>query len=97
MEITGQVFKQLPLVEGENEKGTWCKARVVVTYGEDMDKKALLTTRSRTLADRLKLLDPNKRYVFGFSIEAWEYEGNWYNEMRLLRILEIARTQPQGQ
>ena len=97
MEITGQVFKQLPLIEGENERGAWCKARVVVTYGEDMDKKALLTTRSKTLADRLKLLDPSKRYVFTFSIEAWEYEGNWYNEMRLIRISEIARTQPQGQ
>ena len=96
MEITGQVLKQLPLIEGENEKGAWCKARVVVTYGEDMEKKALLTTRSRTLADRLKLLDPSKRYVFTFTIEAWEYEDNWYNELRLIRILEIARTQPQG-
>ena len=97
MEITGQLFSQLPLVEGENEKGAWCKARVVVTYGEDMEKKALLTTRSRTLADRLKLLDPNKRYVFSFSIEAWEYGGNWYNELRLLRVSEIARTHLQGQ
>ena len=93
MEITGQVLKQLPLLEGENEKGAWCKARVVVTYGEDMSRKALLTTRSRTLVDRIKLLDPNKRYSFTFSIEAWEYEDNWYNELRLLSIHEVVRMQ----
>lgn len=97
MEIIGVFYKQLPLVERENEKGAWCKARVVVTYGEDMDKKALLTTRSRTLADRIRNLDPSNRYVFTFTIEAWEYEGTWYNELRLLRVSRITQTRLQGQ
>lgn len=89
MEITGKIIKQFPLVEGENDKGAWVKARIVVTYGDDIEKKAMLTTRSRTLADRLKTLDTTKKYLFTFGIEAWEYEGNWYNELRLLRMTEI--------
>jgi hypothetical protein len=85
MELSGKVFKVLPVESGEGKNGTWKKQMIVIeTDGGKYPKKVAVTfwgdlVNSSSFAD-------GKDISVEFDVESREYNGKWYTDVKAWRI-----------
>lgn len=87
MEFTGRIKKILPLVTGTSQKGEWKKLPFIFEYFENATDRWADTTKLETFDT--KVIDNLKEGMevrCGFGHHAFEYEGKYYNELRLYKI-----------
>lgn len=90
MEIEGKIIKVLPLRQGTTQRGTW-KAQSYVLETEEMYPKHVtfdVFDGETSRIERLGLTE-GKKYKIWFDIDAHEYEGRWYNQVRAYDAREI--------
>lgn len=94
MEFEGRIFKLLPLQTGVSEKtgNTWYRQELVFEYFEHptdrFSDKAVLTLFNNHVQE-LGLKEDDKVRI-GFGHNAREYNGKYYNELRVYKIEKIA-------
>lgn len=86
MELSGKVFKALPVESGEGKNGPWKKQQIVIESDSNgkYPKKVAVTFWGD--------LTENEAFVEGkdvsveFDVESREYNGRWYTDVKAWRI-----------
>lgn len=83
MEIKGKIIAALPLREGETARGKW-KAQSYVLETEEMYPKHVVFDVFDGDTGRISRLGitPGKSYNVYFDIDAHQFDGRWYNQVR---------------
>lgn len=84
MDFEGVVFKKLPATEGESARGKWVRQDVVFEVPGDFTRKIVVTFFNK--ADEVASLVEGATYTVSINIDAREYNGRWYNDIRAWRI-----------
>ncbi len=85
MELSGKVFKVLPVESGEGKNGTWKKQMIVIeTDGGKYPKKVAVTFWG-DLVNSSSFVD-GKDISVEFDVESREYNGKWYTDVKAWRI-----------
>ena len=97
MEITGKLIEALPVKSGVSQRtgNTWMSREYVLETEGQYPKKFVFTVFGE---DRLKqfALRKDERVLVYFDIDAHEYNGRWFNEIRAFNVVRV-NEQPQAQ
>jgi hypothetical protein len=93
MEITGKVFKMLPLVTGQGRNGEWRKQEFVIEIESGQFPKKVCLSLWGDKIEQSPLNEGEAVKVF-FDLESREYNGRWFTEARAWRV-EKAGSAPQ--
>ena len=92
MEFEGVVLKKLPAVQGEGARGKWVRQDVVFEVPGDFSRKIVVTFFNKT--DDLASLVEGATYTVSINIDAREYNGRWFNDIRAWRIQPKQQAEP---
>ena len=95
MEITGKVFKMLPLVTGQGKNGEWRKQEFVIEIESGQFPKKVCLSLWGDKIDQASLMEGETVKVF-FDLESREYNSRWFTEARAWRV-EKGGSAPQQQ
>jgi len=85
MEITGKVFRILPLVTGQGRNGEWKKQEFVIEIESGQFPKKVCLSLWGDKIDQASLVEGETIKVF-FDLESREYNGRWFTEARAWRV-----------
>lgn len=85
MEISGKVFKVLPVESGEGKNGTWKKQAIVIETAHDRFPKKVAVQFWGDLVNHENFVEGNDISV-EFDVESREYMGKWYTDVKAWRI-----------
>lgn len=90
MEIHGNFFMALPVVEGIGKSGAWKRGGFVITTGEEYERKIAFTFRKDELFPLVEGLEKGKPIVVRFVAESRPYERDgaekWITELRAIAV-----------
>lgn len=92
MEISGKVFKVLPVESGEGKNGTWKKQAIVIETAHDRFPKKVAVQFWGDLVNHENFVEGNDISV-EFDVESREYMGKWYTDVKAWRINTKSTTQ----
>lgn len=98
MNITGIIIKKLPLQSGTGKNGKeWMKKTFVLETMEQYPKHiAFDIFNNQDLIKDLNALPDNTTITIQFDIDAHEYNGRWYNQIRCWKYeSNSGQSQPQ--
>lgn len=88
MEITGKIIAALPARSGKSNRtgNTWKSQEFVIETHDQYPRKCVFTIFGE---DRLKEMNliPGGEYTVSFDIDAHEYNGRWFNDIRAWRAV----------
>ena len=85
MEITGKVFKMLPLVTGQGRNGEWRKQEFVIEIESGQFPKKVCLSLWGDKIDQASMVEGETVKVF-FDLDSREYNGRWFTEARAWRV-----------
>lgn len=93
MEITGTIIVALPEVSGISKStgNPWKKREYVLENTDGQYPRKMCFTCFGDNADRINLT-VGQRYTVSFDIDAHEYNGRWFNEIRAWRAVDAQAT-----
>lgn len=95
MEITGTIIVALPEVSGTSKSGnTWKKREYVIENTDGQYPRKMCFTCFGEKADTIQLT-VGQRCTVSFDVDAHEYNGRWYNEIRAWRAVDAGAQAPQ--
>lgn len=89
MQLTGTLYKLLPLQTGTGKNGTWKKQDIVIETEGNFPKKVCISIWGDKI-DEQKLVAGNK-LIIDFDVESREYNGRWYTDVKAWKV-ELAGT-----
>ena len=98
MEFTGKVYRLFAVQSGtsQNSGNEWRKQEFIFEYREDpaqrWSDKVLLTLQNSKI-DELSLKEGDDVKV-GFEHHVREYNGRWYNDIRIYNIVKVVEQAP---
>ena len=95
MEITGKVFKILPLVTGQGRNGEWRKLEFVLEIESGQFPKKVCLSLWGDKIDQSSMVEGESVKAF-FDLESREYNGRWFTEARAWRIEKGGSMPQQG-
>ena len=97
MEISGRIIAALPARSGTSARtgNTWMSQEFVIETHEQYPRKCVFTVFGE---DRLKEMniEVGKEMTVSFDIDAHEYNGRWYNQIRAWNVSRVPTAQPVG-
>ncbi|MDB5228160.1 MAG: hypothetical protein JWN78_2353 [Bacteroidota bacterium] len=88
MELSGKIFKVLPLQSGESQRGKWQKQDVVIeTENGKFPKKVCVTMWGDLLSNNS--FEEGKDISVEFDVESREFNGKWYTDVKAWRVNRI--------
>ena len=99
MEFQGRISKIFPVLKGKSAAGNdWMKQDFIFEYFErENDRwsdKVLLSVMNERITEYQ--LHEGEEVKCGFSHSVREYNGKYYNEVRLYRLQKVVKEQPQA-
>lgn len=86
MEILGKVIAVLPVQSGTSKSGNeWAIQTFVVETEEQYPKKTAIEIFGREKIDKFAIKE-GERVSVGINIDAREYNGRWFNEVRAWKV-----------
>ncbi len=85
MEITGKVFKMLPLVTGQGRNGEWRKQEFVLEIESGQFPKKVCLSLWGDKIDLAAMAEGDMIKAF-FDLDSREYNGRWFTEARAWRV-----------
>ncbi len=85
MELSGTVYKILPIQSGTGANGTWTKQEIVIETEGQYPKKVCVSCFGKVL-DNLDTLHVGVKIKAHINIESREYNDRWYSEIKAWRI-----------
>jgi hypothetical protein len=87
MEISGKIFKVLPLESGEGQRGKWQKQQIIIETDNGKFPKKICVTLWGDLINNS--LQEGKDISVEFDVESREFNGRWYTDVKAWRINRI--------
>jgi hypothetical protein len=88
MEISGKIFKVLPLQTGESQRGKWQKQDIVIeTENGKFPKKVCVSMWGDLITNNS--FEEGKDISVEFDVESREYNGKWYTDVKAWRINKV--------
>ena len=84
MDISGTVFKIMPLATGQGKNGTWKKLEFIIEVPGQFPKKVCFSLWGDKI-DQANLQEGDNVSV-SFDIESREYNNRWYTEAKAWKI-----------
>lgn len=84
MDFEGVVLKKLPAKSGESARGKWHSQDVVFEVPGDFTRKMVVTFFNKE--NEVMSLQEGASYVVSINIDAHEYNGRWFNDIRAWRV-----------
>jgi len=86
MEIKGKVIAVQPVVTGEGKNGTWKKQDYVIEYDQHAQyPRKMMFNLWGDKIDQYNI-QPGQNLTVSFDIDAREYQGRWYNDVKAWKI-----------
>lgn len=85
MELSGKVFKVMPVESGEGKNGVWKKQQVIIEIDNGKYPKKVAVVFWGDLTNNESFVDGRDISV-EFDIESREYNGKWYTDVKAWRI-----------
>lgn len=98
--INGTFIQNLPIVEGDSNRGHWLRGGFVIEFGEDYPRKLAFSSFGEDKVATHRNIPTGTPVQVRFSPESREYNGRWYTELRCISVLPLVQTaypQPQAQ
>lgn len=89
MEFEGTVYRILPVTKGTSARGDWQRQDVIFDYsdGGNFTRKMCVTFFNRP--DDVAKLREGSRYQVSVNIDAREYNGRWFTDIRAWRLQPV--------
>lgn len=84
MELSGKIFKVMPLETGEGKNGVWKKQQIIIETTSDKYPKKVAVQLWGDLTD--KGFQEGAEISVEFDVESREYNGKWYTDAKGWRI-----------
>lgn len=95
MELTGRLITAMPLQSGTSARGDWQRQEFVIETTGQYPRKMVFTVfgedKLRRFANDLQI---GKEVTVNFDIDAHEWNGRYYNEIRAFDVRQSAGSQP---
>lgn len=98
MEFRGRIYKTFPVQSGTNAKGTeWKRQDFVFEYFENPSDRWSDKVLLSIMNERIQEYDlhENDEVVIGFSHNIHDWNGKYFNEMRVYKLEKIRQTEIQ--
>ena len=87
LEIEGKISQKLQVVSGQSARGEWRKQDFVVEYPDgNFTAQACLTAFGDDRVNELGRFQVGDPVKVSFNVRAREYNGRWYNDLRIWKI-----------
>lgn len=93
MELSGKVYKVMPVESGEGKNGTWKKQQVIIEMENGKYPKKVAIVFWGDLVESDSFVEGRDISV-EFDIESREYNGKWYTDVKAWRINKAAAGAP---
>ena len=96
MEIKGRIMKVLPVTSGTSQNGNeWKKQEFVFEYFEQQTDRYSDKVCLSIMNDRIAEYDlhENDEVLIGFGHSIREYQGRYFNELRLYKFQKLTQAQ----
>ncbi|MBO5350226.1 MAG: DUF3127 domain-containing protein [Alistipes sp.] len=89
MEFEGTVYRIMPVTKGTSARGDWQRQDVIFDYsdGGNFTRKMCVTFFNRP--DDVAKLREGARYQVSVNIDAREYNGRWFTDIRAWRLQPV--------
>ena len=89
MEFEGIVYRIMPVTKGTSARGDWQRQDVIFDYsdGGNFTRKMCVTFFNRP--DDVAKLREGARYQVSVNIDAREYNGRWFTDIRAWRLQPV--------
>ena len=98
MEFKGRIMKVLPVTSGTSQnKNEWKKQEFIFEYFEQQTDRYSDKVCLSIMNDRIAEYDlhENDEVLIGFGHSIREYQGRYFNELRLYKFQKLAQAQPE--
>lgn len=96
LEIEGKIKTKLAPQSGNTARGAWVKQDFVLEYPDgNYTAEACFTAWGQDKVDELGKFGVGDAVKVAFNIKAREYQGRWYNDLRIWRIAAPQASAPQ--
>ncbi len=96
LEIEGRIKQKLARQSGQGAKGTWTKQDFVLEYQDgNYPADVCLTAFGNDKVADLDKYQVGDSIKVAFNLRAREYNGRWYNDVRVWRISPAGQGAPQ--
>lgn len=98
MEFKGRIMKVLPIENGTSQNNNeWKKQYFIFEYFEQQTDRYSDKVCLSIMNDRIAEYDlhENDEVLIGFGHSIREYQGRFYNELRLYKFQKLTQAQPQ--
>lgn len=83
MQLSGKILHILPIQSGTSKKGEWQKRDIVIETDGKYPKKVCVSIWNKLLEIKLS---EGLKITADIDINAKEYNGKWYNEVKAWKI-----------
>ena len=90
--INGTFIQNLPIVEGDSNRGHWLRGGFVIEFGEDYPRKLAFSSFGEDKVATHRNIPTGTPVQVRFSPESREYNGRWYTELRCISVLPLVQT-----
>lgn len=95
MELSGKIFKVMPLETGEGKNGVWKKQQIIIETTSDKYPKKVAVQLWGDLTE--KGFQEGAEISVEFDVESREYNGKWYTDAKAWRINKNTSDSPAQQ
>ena len=98
LELEGRIKQKLAKQSGQGAKGSWTKQDFVLEYQDgNFPAEVCLTAFGNDKVADLDKYQINDAVKVAFNLRAREYNGRWYNDVRVWRIAPAGQSAPAQQ
>jgi len=98
LELEGKIIQKLAKQNGQSSRGSWAKQDFVIEYQDgNYPANALITAFGDNNVAELDKYNVGDEVKVSFNLRAREYNGRWYNDVRMWRIAPAGAAAPAAQ
>ena len=97
LEIEGKIKQKLEVQSGQSERGGWSRQAFILEYQDGKYPADIcFTAFGDDKIEDLKRYQEGDEIKVSFNLKAREYNGRWYNDVRVWKIEPVGQTAQSG-
>lgn len=99
MQFQGRIYKLFPVQSGTSQRGEWTKQDFIFEYFEQPTDRYADRVLLSIMNDRIKDYDLHEgdEVIIGFGHNTREYQGRYFNDVRLYHFEKVKQVDQQQQ
>ena len=99
MQFQGRIYKLFPVQSGTSQRGEWTKQDFIFEYFEQPTDRYADRVLLSIMNDRIKEYDLHEgdEVIIGFGHNTREYQGRYFNDVRLYHFEKVVHVDQQQQ